>query len=189
MGPRHGILPKNVPIPELIKDVESFIQTLSLEENEKNGVRSRCARIIQNFMEKPRTPDHFRKYYHITSKFIRDNPDIVVSKSDKGNTTVVMYREEYTRGVNNQLSDSTTYKILNRDSTRKTQDNINKFLKTLRDEQMITGTQYKELIRHNSIPPKLYCLRKTNKQVASFRPIVSCIGSPGYNVGSFLHKI
>ncbi|XP_044749314.1 uncharacterized protein LOC123310022 isoform X2 [Coccinella septempunctata] len=189
MGPKHGIVPKNVPIPELIKDVECFIQAIPLEENEKNGARSRCARIIQNFIDKPKAPDPLKMYYHITSKFIKDNPDILVSKSDKGNTTVVMYREEYTREVNNLLSDNHTYSILNKDPTKKTQDNINKFLITLKDEKMITETQYKELIRHNSTPPKLYCLRKTHKPVISFRPIVSCIGSPGYNVGSFLHGI
>ncbi|XP_044766183.1 uncharacterized protein LOC123322305 [Coccinella septempunctata] len=189
MGPKHGIIPKNVPIPELIKDVESFIQALSLGENERNVIRSRCTRVIQNFMDRPRAPDPLGIYYHITSKFVRDKPDILVSRSDKGNTTVVMYREEYIQEVSRLLSDDTTYRILNKDPTRKTQENINKFLKTLRDEQMITGSQYKELIRHNSTPPKLYCLRKTHKQVLSFRPIVSCISGPGYNIGSFLHTI
>lgn len=190
LGPKHGIVPKNVPVLELIKDVECFTQALTLEENQKNEIRGRCTRIIQNFMDgQPIPHDPLKKHYQITSNFLKNNPDIMVGRSDKGNTTVVMYKEEYVREANKLLSDTNIYKILNKDPTRRIQDSINKFLRTLRDSNTITELQYRTLSRHNSIPPKFYCLRKTHKQNICFRPIVSCIGSPSYNIGKFLHSI
>lgn len=68
---------------------------------------------------------------------------ILVGRSYKRNPVVVMFREDYTEEVKNLLSDSTTYKMLNTGPTKKTQDNINNFLKTLRDDQMITDKPYK----------------------------------------------
>lgn len=43
--------------------------------------------------------------------------------------------------------------------------------------------------RYNSVPPKLYGLRKTHKLNISIRPIVSCLCAPSYNLSVFVHNI
>ncbi|XP_044594004.1 uncharacterized protein LOC123271684 [Cotesia glomerata] len=42
---------------------------------------------------------------------------------------------------------------------------------------------------YNALPPRLYGLRKTHKVDCKLRPVVSNIGSPGYEISKFVHKI
>ncbi|XP_044756971.1 uncharacterized protein LOC123315370 [Coccinella septempunctata] len=59
----------------------------------------------------------------------------------------------------------------------------------MRAAGLINETEYRKLIRHNSVIPKLYCLRKIHKGTLSLRPIVSNINAPTYNLGKLMHDI
>ena len=48
-------------------------------------------------------------------KELRSNTDIIVLPSDKGRATVIMDRDDYNSKLSEMLSDTTTYKKLNRD--------------------------------------------------------------------------
>ncbi|XP_044751504.1 uncharacterized protein LOC123312424 [Coccinella septempunctata] len=100
-----------------------------------------------------------------------------------------MFKEEYIRGVTGLLEDEETYKPLNKDPTKKIQDKVNNKLKEMRTAGLINEIEYRTLIRHNSVIPKLYCLRKTHKDTLSLRPIVSNINAPTYNLGKLMHDI
>ncbi|XP_044759051.1 uncharacterized protein LOC123316856 [Coccinella septempunctata] len=183
LGPKFGLPPKHIPMETIIKDIESFIKVQPITEEEKNTYRSKSVNIVSNYKKRER---HTRrnntmdKYLKDTTKFIREHQDITISRADKGGATVLMYKEEYQSGVEKMLSDENTYERLQSDPTPKIQRHTNKYIKTLKDENYITETEYKHLIRHNSIAPKLYCLRKVHKNTLSLRPIVSCIKSPTY---------
>lgn len=87
------------------------------------------------------------------------------------------------------LSDEDTYKKVEADPTPKIQNAVNKCLRGLKKEEYITEAEYKTLIRHNNLSPKLYCLRNVHKRVLNLVPIVSCVKSPTYNIGKYLHNI
>ena len=54
---------------------------------------------------------------------------------------------------------------------------------------MIDTLQAKQLKTYNSVPPKIYGLRKIHKPGVKLRPIVSCIKSPCYKLASYVHKL
>ena len=47
--------------------------------------------------------------------FVKNNPDIVFTKADKGNTTVALTRTDYNDKVNNLLQDVNTYLVRPKD--------------------------------------------------------------------------
>ena len=51
--------------------------------------------------------------------FISENPDILITKAAKGNTTVIMNRENYREKMYEILNDQTTYKLIKKDPTNK----------------------------------------------------------------------
>lgn len=68
----------------------------------------------------------------------------------------------------------------------KIQKRTNDILKKLKEAHFIVSTT---IWQHNTIAPKLYCLRKTHKQNLSLRPVVSNVNSPGYNISKFVSNI
>lgn len=73
----------------------------------------------------PTFHDPLRKHYQITSNFLKNNLEIMVGRSDKVNTTEVMYKDEYVCEVNKLLSYSNIYQISNKDPTKKIQNKMN----------------------------------------------------------------
>jgi len=54
-----------------------------------------------------------------TKKFIKNHPNILFIKSDKGNVTIVIKRSDYRRKMEEMLLDTNTYVKMNRDPTKK----------------------------------------------------------------------
>ncbi|XP_044764491.1 uncharacterized protein LOC123321050 [Coccinella septempunctata] len=190
LGPKHGIIPDHIPKLQLIKDIENFTQTTFQDEDERNQVRGRCVGIINNFVRMNRQPkDPFKQHFIRTGRFIKEHPEIIIGNSDKGNTTVIMYKDEYVTEAKKMLNDGATYRALPSDPTKRIQNKINNYLKLLKKDSIITESQYKMLISYNNVAPKIYFLRKTHKREVKLRPVVSSIKSPSYKIAKFLHEI
>jgi len=52
------------------------------------------------------------------NQFIKNNPQIIFTRADKGNTTVILERNEYINKMKNMLQDKETYTLTNRDPTK-----------------------------------------------------------------------
>ncbi|CAD6207985.1 GSCOCG00010260001-RA-CDS, partial [Cotesia congregata] len=125
----------------------------------------------------------------ITKKFLKERPELIVARADKGNTTVVMFKDEYDREMRKMLDDRETYKLLNKDPINKWQKVANDLVKELIRLEIGDEHQGKHLKANYTVAPRIYGLRKTHKQTCSLRPVVSCVNSPSYNLAKFLHKI
>jgi len=66
---------------------------------------------------------------NITRKYITNNPDILFTRADKGNTVVAFDRIEYTSKMEDCLSDTNTYTILQRNPANKLLINLKELLK------------------------------------------------------------
>ncbi|XP_014614506.1 PREDICTED: uncharacterized protein LOC106792551 [Polistes canadensis] len=98
LEPGYGIplRPKEVPVGTLIKDLEKGIKNINIEnvdtkiiKDEQNNVRSKA------------------------------NPNLIITRSDKGNNTVIMKKEEYIKEMKKLLENRNTYSILSKDPTNK----------------------------------------------------------------------
>jgi len=54
-----------------------------------------------------------------TEKFVKDHPDVLFTRSDKGNVTIAINRSEYDLKMEEMLSDTNTYVKINKDPTKK----------------------------------------------------------------------
>lgn len=87
------------------------------------------------------------------------------------------------------IDDTNIYQAINQDPTNKFQTQANRIVTELKNQNLISIQKEKQLKRHNSVSPKLYCLRKTHKNGLHLRPVVSCSNSSGYNIAKYLHEI
>ena len=87
------------------------------------------------------------------------------------------------------LNDKSTYRILNRDSTKCIERHLNSFIYKLFKSQRIKQMQYYQLRSTDATASRLYGLPKIYKKDIPMRPIVSFINSPLYNLSKFLCKL
>ncbi|KAI4473823.1 hypothetical protein M0804_015149, partial [Polistes exclamans] len=104
-----------VPVGTLIKDLEEGIKNIYIEnvdtkiiKDEQNNVRSKAS------------------------------PNLIITRSDKGNNTVIMKKEEYIKEMNKLLEDRNTYSILNKDPTNRFEKLANNLTIKLQNESIIS---------------------------------------------------
>ncbi|KAI4476544.1 hypothetical protein M0804_013523 [Polistes exclamans] len=103
------------------------------------------------------------------------NPDLIVTRSDKGKNTVIMKKDKNLKEIEKLLENTNTYSLLNNDPPNKFEKMANKLLTKLQNESIISERVRKKLRSYNSVTPKLYRLRKTHKKECTMRSVVSSI--------------
>lgn len=63
----------------------------------------------------------------LTSQFLRENNNLLLTRVDKGNTTVAIDKKSYIRKITELLEDKKTYTILTKDPVKKLERTINTF--------------------------------------------------------------
>ena len=118
--------------------------------------------------------------------------ELVIQKSDKGNSIVILKKDDYVSKVNNIVLDSAKFTALNvvegkelnfmiscENNLRKTMDSCKSLNKQDRDNLVPSGSR----------PGRLYGLAKIHKKQVPMRPILSAIGTPTYKLAKFLVPI
>jgi len=59
-----------------------------------------------------------------TKIFTKNNPNILFTRADKGNVTVILQKNDYTNRIENMLSEDNTYISLNKDPLNKLMTDI-----------------------------------------------------------------
>jgi len=127
--------------------------------------------------------------FSLCSEFLHDNDDLLVTKADKGQVTVVMDRCDYVNKMESLLGDQSTYRELKKDPIRKLTNKINTLVKSWRDNDITNESTYRRLNSTNGNLPRCYGLPKIHKTGFPLRIIVSALGSPLYNVAKYIHDI
>ena len=114
------------------------------------------------------------------------NKEVIITHADKGNSTVVLDKFNYDSRINDLLGDSNTYAPLKSDLTGNIKRKLNKFVYMLFSKNRISQQTYRYFHSTDSIAPRFYGLPKIHKTGFPFRPIVSFINSPIYNLSKFI---
>lgn len=76
-------------------------------------IRNNAIHIINHFLTSPPSFTDFNKDILVkarrTKSFLSDNPNLLVTRTDKGNSTVVLDRDVYLNKMDELLSDESTY--------------------------------------------------------------------------------
>ena len=91
----------------------------------------------------------------------------MISKADKGNTTVVMDKTDYDKRLLTMLENNTAYQQLQKDPTPNTEKTVNEFVSQLVADNKITKIQSYRLKSSNGRAPVLYGLPKLHKENTS----------------------
>ena len=124
-----------------------------------------------------------------TKRFVKDHPEILISKADKGNVTVAQNKFEYISKMESMLSDKNTYKLITKDPTKKLTGELRNLLGRWKGKGVIDDLTYRRLRTTDGVIPRAYGVTKIHKQNHPLRVIVSSVNSPFYNLASFLHGI
>ena len=116
----------------------------------------------------------------------QDDNSIIILPADKGNTTMVIDRVEYSNKLADLIS-SGGYCKVKKYPTLKTERKLSQTLGKNKD--LIPQTKYRQLIQHYSQLPHIYGLPKIHKDGIPLRPIVSNRGSACHPLSRFLEEI
>jgi hypothetical protein len=183
---------------KLISDIENILKCVQ-NNREKLRIRNNLVGFIQNKILSSnsalnRTDKYLNHILMKTINFIKnyneENPDkeIMITVSDKGGKSVVIFKNEYMKQMQNLLDDRSTYFEIKKDPTIKFQNLNNKLVKFAKDKKMMDEWTRRSLNIHKSATPTIYLLPKIGARIMKFRPIVSCVNGPSYKIGQIIHK-
>ena len=128
------------------------------------------------------------KEEHKALKSLSTNKDLIIQKSGKGNSVVLLNRNDYIKRMNEMLSDSSKFKKLDIkpgkaiNSLLQQEDRLTNFLKKVK--RSISDKLYKGLYPRASQPGIMYGLSKIHKPIFNnfpkLRPILSAINAATY---------
>ena len=135
------------------------------------------------------------KEEHFALKNLVKNKDLITQEADKGNTVVILNKNDYNLKMKRILSDTSKFQKLSIDKNKVLnhivimENRITEVLKNLKENQQISEKKYKDLHPVGSRPGILYGRAKIHKliedSVPPFRPILSDIGTPTYKLATF----
>ena len=121
--------------------------------------------------------------------------EIIFKKADKGNTIVLMDRNEYLKECHDQLNKATHYCRVDELSIDQCRNKILSVLEKLSKTKMITAKLFKQLLPPREIKPRVfYLLPKIHKPLSKWasrtrppgRPILSNLRTESYPISQFL---
>ena len=150
-------------MPNLLSDVEFIIKRFP--EGQQNTVRAKATNIITNYIQNPESlvTKFYNNILNKTRTFLRANQNLVVTKSDKGNKTVILNKEDYLNKSMTLLNDSKFYVKINKDPTDSTEKKNNDFVNYLYQKKILTSEETKMYKHYNSTSPLYYGLPKIHK--------------------------
>lgn len=192
----------SLPIPNDSNNKKSLLIEFikGIEHNNKKfnvatrlNIRNRSIPIINKILSY--TPHNIPFYHSIknsinsTRRFIKDNPNVIFTRADKGNITVALNKNQYFLKISEMLQDNDTYTEINKDPTKSISNNIRRLLTRWKKNDLITPDMYKRLYCSDGVLPRAYGLPKIHKTGTPFRIIISCINSPLHSLASYLQNL
>ena len=133
---------------------------------------------------------HFDKKFKIdlkkkTKEFIKRNPQLLITRADEGNTTVIIRKLDYREKTEKLFSDKKYYKQIKTNPLSSLERRSNDLIKLLNKNNFSGfGKKFDSVLQKSNIP-KAYGLVKIHKDGFPIRPIISAINSPLYNISKF----
>ena len=109
-------------------------------------------------------------------KSLKEDPNIVIAKADKGDTVVVLNSEHYYGLGVKHLADSQTYECLETDPSEEIVMRYHQYLERCVSDGVLDDYQYRWLRTPSDYQlPTIYFLPKIHKHPLKLRPIVASL--------------
>ena len=120
-------------------------------------------------------------------KELQSDTSIVIVPADKGRSTVIFNREDYSEKCMDHKKNG-PYKLLKRVPTTKIKATTVKKLKVLKDREFIDNKLFYYLKPTDSPAPRFHGQPKIHKPGIPIRPFVSYSGSSMYKLNKYIAK-
>jgi len=178
-------------IIEMIKNIENNIKKLNLDI--QSNIRNYSLQIIKKLFNKcAQTKKIYEKMSCMmksTKQFIKNQPNLILTRADKGNVTVALDENEYILKIESMLQDQETYINIKNNPMNKITNLARGLLTRWKNNKYISAETYKKIFCSDGILPRAYGLPKIHKNDNSYRIIISSIDSPLYQLAKYLHEI
>lgn len=186
LGPKFGLPTTSVNWTKIIADLQFIIDRYIAPPMQIQCSREMLIK-LQPFNHSP--PNKIQEYIihavSFTKKFL-DNQNICITKSDKGNVTVLMSKNDYSEKMFDLLNNTNVYRVLEEHNhffiihnrAKSYIMTINRLFKS-QNLKLTDGSHW----------PKIYGLPKIHKTNFPLRPVVCTINSPGYPISFFLNEL
>lgn len=192
LGPKFSISPEEDPIIDLASDIELAIKR-EVPQDAQRAARGEALYSLAKFSKQnkslTRIDKFLQKAIRKTREFLQQNPNVMVSNSDKGNVTIISNKDDYHRKIEELLSDLDSFTPLAEDPTKKVTNLVNRCLDNLYKANIMQKKLKTSLKSFNSIQPRLFAQIKFHKPGNPLRLIVSTINSAAYKLSRFLATI
>jgi hypothetical protein len=196
LGPKFCFPANSSNWPKILSELDEFVEThlLPMEFQQFSRlISSRLQTVEQELQKKALSPTRTTNFLinalRSTKVFLKDlGKEIMILNADKGNKTVIMYKESYYSKVQEMMSDTCTYKLLDEatfpyeEILHKHHSLVDEFIKLSLIKKCDRWKYCKKLYTRS----KFYGLPKTHKPNYPLRPITSTINSIGYELAKFL---
>ena len=155
----------------------------------KSKLKDTALSSFRKFNQKSHSPGNLTSDEFTCLKKLGNDNNLIIQKSDKGNSIVIIDRDMYFSYMNTLLTDVTKFKKLDikagkeLQTLEKSEVKVRDLLNRLKDGKKISSYQFNGLYPIGSRPGILYGLAKIHKAlvdgVPKFRPILSSIGTVG----------
>ena len=180
---------------ELLKCLQfSMYRIIKRNNNSDKIYRKVISAVNKNLHNKNHisyTDKQITKKLNLTKNFLKNNPDVLVTKANKGNSTVILTYEFYNNKVENELLNTDSYIHIDHDPLEGFTKQTLKFLKKWNNLRVFNCDECFvdiELDISNTNLPRAYALIKIHKNGFPIRIIVSFINSPLYIFDKCLTK-
>jgi hypothetical protein len=146
---KFQISPKTISHEKFLPSIEAKISQTDIPKAEIRKIRNRILSVL-SFAKNP--INKLNKKQIETIKCLKNNKDLVITFSDKGNRTVVLNKSGYIEKLENVLNDQIIYKVLSKNTIEKITRNLIDLLKSLKKSKSIND---------NMIHIEIYILRTT----------------------------
>jgi len=205
-GLNLSIPPKKLNYGDFLMPFESlFNQLISHNENTTSSQRDPVSAAIKNAAFEclhsydPKAEQNLSKDEFDALKSLLNEEDIIIQKSDKGNSVVILNKCDYITRMNELLADTSKFRKLNIESGKDYNYIINQelrissALRNIKNSGSMLDSLYEKLNPTGTQPSVLYGLSKIHKpainNIPKLRPILSAINSPTYKLSQYLNKL
>ena len=172
-----------------LKDFEIFFNN-NIDEEQIPKLKGTYLNFINKFYNRELSHiTHFDKKFKIdlkkTKEFIKRNPQLLITRADKGNTIVIIRKLNYIEKTEKLFSDKKYYKQIKTNPLSSLERRSNDLIKLLNKNNFSGfGKKFDSVLQKSNIP-KPYGLVKIHKDGFPIRPIMSAINSSLYNISKF----
>ncbi len=169
---------------DFLASLESILLTGDFNEDDRFIIRNSTVQALKDRKQFSSLSFEEKK----ALKNLKTDKNIIILPADKGGATAILNSSDYKQKMLSLLEDSSTYKPLPKDPTKKQMSCIDKVLKRLTGTKLLSGDIAKPLKQSEATIAKIYGLPKVHKPEVPLRPIVSLVGAPNYKISKWLFR-